>query len=60
VLVAPELPGLLPGALGFNDLISGTGFVGVVMNSKSTQAPLRPRKPESHFSADALSGDSLR
>ena len=60
VFVAPELPGVVPGTIGFNDLISGTAVVGPVMNSKTGQHVWRPPKPESHFSPDALTGDSLR
>jgi hypothetical protein len=60
VFVAPELPGVVTGAIGFNDLISGTAVVGPVMNSKTGQHVWRPRRPESHFSPDSLTGDSLR
>ena len=60
VFVAPDLPGVMVGAFGFNDLQAGTGFVGSLMNSKSSQAALQPRKPESFFTPDALAGDSLR
>lgn len=60
VFVAPDLPGLMIGSFGFNDLVSGTGFAGVLVNSKSSQVPLTPRKPESHYSPDALAAESVR
>lgn len=60
VFVAPDLPGVVIGSFGFNDLLSGTGFAGVIMNSKSSQVALQPRRPESHFTPDALAGESIR
>lgn len=60
VFVAPELPGVIVGSFGFNDLLSGTGFAGVIMNGKTGQVTLQERRPESYFTPDALTGDSLR
>ena len=48
------------GSFGFNDLVSGTGFAGMLFNTKSSQVPMVPRKPESYFSPDALAGESVR
>jgi hypothetical protein len=59
-VVTPDLPGLIVGGFGFNDLLAGTGFAGEVMASKSSQIAFQPRKAESFFSPDALAGDSLR
>lgn len=59
-LVAPDLPGTLVGTMGFNDLLSGTGFAGTVMNSKPVQVIAQPRKPTSFYTPDAMAGDSVR
>jgi hypothetical protein len=58
--VAPDLPGTVGGAMGFNDLLSGTAFIANLYNSKAAQYPLKPRYPESTFTPDALAGDSVR
>jgi hypothetical protein len=58
--VAPDLPGNIVGSFGFNDLVSGTGFAGMLFNAKSSQVPQVPRKAESYFSPDALAGESVR
>lgn len=60
VFVAPDLPAILVGSNGFNDLISGAAFVGQLYNSKPAQIPLQKRRPDSHFSPEALSGESVR
>lgn len=58
--VAPDLPAIQVGSNGFNDLLSGAAFVGQLYNSKPTQIGLLPKRPDSHFSPEALSGDSVR
>jgi hypothetical protein len=58
--VAPDLPGTVIGAFGFNDLISGTGFVGNLYNAKAAQYPLKPRYPDSVFTPDAMTGEGVR
>jgi hypothetical protein len=58
--VAPDLPGTVGGAMGFNDLLAGTAFVANLYNSKAAQYPLKPRYPDSTFTPDALAGESVR
>ena len=58
--VAPDIPGLVVGSTGFNDLISGASFVGMLFNSKASQNALLKRRPDSYFSADAIAGESVR
>lgn len=58
--VAPDMPAIVVGSNGFNDLISGAAFVGQLYNSKPTQIGVVPPRPESYFSPQALSGESLR
>jgi len=58
--VAPDLPGTVTGAFGFNDLLSGTAYVGDLYNGKSAQYTLQPRYADSTFSPDAMAGDSVR
>ena len=60
VFVAPDLPAVTIGSFGFNDLLSNNAFMGTLVNSKSSQVSAVPRRPDSYFSADALSGDGLR
>jgi hypothetical protein len=59
-VVAPDMPGIVVGSTGFNDLLSGAAFVGQLYNSKSTQIGVVPKRPDSHFTPDALSGESVR
>ncbi|MDB5898536.1 MAG: uncharacterized protein JWP41_2138 [Ramlibacter sp.] len=58
--VAPDMPALVLGSMGFTDLVSGAAFAGQLFNSKASQVSLKPRRPDSFFSPDALSGDSVR
>jgi hypothetical protein len=60
LFVAPDIPGVVVGSNGFNDLLSGTAFVGQLYNSKASQISVLKRRPESHFSPDALAGESVR
>jgi hypothetical protein len=58
--VAPDLPGTVSGAMGFNDLLSGTGFVANLYNAKSAHYPLKPRYPDRTFTGDALAAEGVR
>jgi hypothetical protein len=60
VLVAPDLPGVMIGSNGFNDLLSGAAFIGQVYNGKASQIALQKRRPDSYFSPEAIAGESLR
>jgi len=60
VFVAPDMPALVLGSNGFNDLVSGAAFAGQLFNGKSSQIALKARRPASYFSPDALAGDSVR
>ena len=59
-LVAPDFPGTLLSHYGFNDLLSGVGFVGGLANEKQRQFEAVPRYPEITFSPDAMTGENLR
>lgn len=58
--VAPDLPGTISGAFGFNDLLSGSAYIANLYNSKSQQYPLQPRYPDAVFTPDALAGEGVR
>jgi hypothetical protein len=58
--VAPDLPGLVTGAFGFNDLLSGTAFVGNLFNQKSAQYPINVHVSDSLFTPDAMSATGAR
>ena len=58
--VAPDLPGTPIGTFGFNDLLSGQGFVANLYNAKASQYPIKPRYPESVFTPDAMAGEGVR
>ena len=58
--VAPDLPGTVPGAFGFNDLLSGTAYVGDLYNSKPAHYVVKPRYPDSTFTPEAMAGESVR
>lgn len=59
-LVAPDLPGVVIGSYGYNDLLSGTGLIAELTNSQKSQLAIIPRKPETYYSPSALASDSLR
>ena len=59
-LVAPDLPGLVVGSFGFNDLLSGTGYVSNLYNAKNAHYPLVPRYPDSTFTPDAMAAAGAR
>jgi hypothetical protein len=58
--VIPDLPGTVGGSIGFNDLISGTAFIGNLYGSKSAQYVLKPRMPDSNFTPDSMAGEGVR
>ncbi|RIX49572.1 MAG: DUF1329 domain-containing protein [Rhodocyclales bacterium GT-UBC] len=58
--VAPELPGVIVGSFGFNDLLSGSAFIGNLYNSKPAHYPLVPRYPDRVFTPDAMAGEGVR
>lgn len=58
--VAPDLPGIVVGAFGFNDLLSGSAFVGNLYNSKSAHYPVVSRYPNRVFTPDAMAGEGIR
>lgn len=58
--VAPDAPGVIVSAFGFNDLLSGTAFVGNLYNAKRSQYPLKPRYDDSVFTPDAMAGEGIR
>ncbi len=58
--VAPDLPGTVIGSFGFNDLLSGTAYVGDLYNNKALHYALKARYPDSTFTPEAMAGDSVR
>jgi hypothetical protein len=58
--VAPDLPGTVTGSMGFNDLLSGTSFIGNLYGSKAQQYVVRPRISDATFTPDALAGEGVR
>jgi hypothetical protein len=58
--VAPDLPGLVGGAMGFNDLISGTAFVANLYNAKNAHYPIVSPFPDSNFTPDAMAAAGAR
>jgi hypothetical protein len=58
--VAPDLPGLVVGSFGFNDLLSGTAFVANLYNQKKAHYPIVPRYPDSTFTPDAMAAAGAR
>jgi hypothetical protein len=58
--VAPDFPGTVAGAIGYNDLISGAAYVGNLYNSKAAQHPIKPRYADSVFTPDAMAGEGVR
>ncbi len=58
--VAPDIPAVVIGQFGFNDLLSGTAFIGNLYNSKPAQYPVKPLYQDSVFTPDAMAGESAR
>jgi len=58
--VAPDLPGLVVGSFGFNDLLSGTAFVSNLYNAKAAHYPIVRPYPDSAFTPDAMAAAGAR
>ncbi|HUN90447.1 MAG TPA: DUF1329 domain-containing protein [Burkholderiaceae bacterium] len=58
--VAPDLPGTVTGSMGFNDLVSGTAFIGNLYGSRPKQYVLKSRIPDATFTPDAMAGEGVR
>ena len=58
-VVAPDLPGMISGAYGFVDLLSGPSFANGLMQEKPNQVQLVPRLKETVFTSDALAGTGV-
>lgn len=58
-VVAPELPGMIPGAYGFVDMLSGTWFANGLMQEKPNQLQYVPRFKNTNFTSDALAGNGV-
>ncbi|MGM9490324.1 DUF1329 domain-containing protein [Ideonella sp. YS5] len=58
--VAPDLPGVVVGSFGFNDLLSGTAFVGNLYNAKAAHYPIVPTYSDSTFTPDAMAAAGAR
>lgn len=58
--VVPEGPGVLKGAFGMYDLITGDYVINSVLNNYPVQLPLGDPKPDAFFSPEALSGEGVR
>jgi len=58
--VAPDLPGVVVGSFGFDDLLAGTAFVANLYNQKKTHYPIAPRFPDSNFTPDAMAAGGAR
>jgi len=58
--VAPDLPGTVVGAFGFNDLLSGTGFIANLYNQKNAHYPIVPPFADSTFTPDAMAAAGVR
>ena len=54
------MPATVMGSYGFNDLLSGAGFVGDLYNAKSAQYPIKERFSNSVFTPDAMAGEGAR
>lgn len=60
-VVMPDLPATTPQQQwGFNDLISGAWYASGVVNERSTHYKIVPRRPDSHFTGDAMAGEGVR
>jgi hypothetical protein len=58
--VGPDFPGTIGGAFGFNDLLSGTAYVGDLYGSKPVHYAIKPRYPDATFTPDAMASESVR
>lgn len=57
---APDLPGTVNSLIGFNDLISGTAFIGNLYGEKAVQFPIKARMTDANFTPDAMAGEGVR
>jgi hypothetical protein len=58
--VAPDIPASPVGTFGFYDVISGTGLIGNLYNSKPAQYTVKSRYDDAIFTPDAMVGASVR
>lgn len=60
-VVLPDLPATTPQQQwGFNDLVSGTWYASGVVNERQSHYKIVPRRADSFFTPDAMSGDGVR
>lgn len=60
-VVMPDLPATTPQQQwGFNDLISGAWYASGVVNERPQHYKIMPRRPDSHFTPDAMAGEGVR
>ena len=59
-VVVPELPGSAIATFGYNDLLSGAGFVAQLQNTKPKQYVLKDGGNDAVFSPDGLAANSVR
>ncbi|HEY0817321.1 MAG TPA: DUF1329 domain-containing protein, partial [Rhizobacter sp.] len=60
-VVMPDLPATTPQQQwGFHDLLSGAWYASGVVNERNTHYRIVPRRPDSHFTPDAMAGDGVR
>jgi hypothetical protein len=58
--VAPDGPGMLKGAFGIYDLITGSYVANSILNEQRDQLVLTEPKPDSFFTGESLSGEGVR
>jgi hypothetical protein len=60
-VVMPDLPATTPQQQwGFNDLISGAWYASGVVNERSKQYQIVPRRADGFFTGDAMAGEGVR
>lgn len=60
-VVMPDLPATTPQQQwGFNDLLSGAWYISGVVNERSKQYEIVPRRPDSFFTPEGMAGDGVR
>ena len=60
-VVMPDLPATTPQQQwGFNDLLSGAWYASGVVNERPQHYKIAPRRPDSHFTPDAMAGEGVR
>lgn len=60
-VVMPDLPATTPQQQwGFNDLLSGAWYASGVVNERSTQYKVVPRRADSFFTGEAMAGEGVR